>query len=352
MPQAIRLWRVGEVGGLAECAQAALNLEARLEEWLAHDISILSNDLLVIGRQVETAFGGFIDLLCIDRTGDLVIVELKRDKTPREITAQTLDYASWVADLSREAISAIASRYLGSAGSVEEAFRQRFCEELPDGLNESHRMLIVASRIDPSSERIIKYLSNAYGVNINAVTFHYFKEGDGQELLARIFLIDPIEVEYRHKKGPSRRQPNLSYENLEQLAEQNGVANLYLRLVSGLEEHLQKHTTRSSIGFAGIFDKSRKNIISLLPGESTQSKGLCYQLYLERFKRHFNLQQEEASALLPSHPEPWKYYPAASDDFSGFRGYFANEADVDRLLQGLAGRPVSAEPVTADLTRE
>jgi hypothetical protein len=48
-------------------------------------------------------------LLCIERTGDLVIVELKRDKTPREITAQTLDYASWVTELSRERISALVS---------------------------------------------------------------------------------------------------------------------------------------------------------------------------------------------------------------------------------------------------
>jgi hypothetical protein len=345
MPQEVRLWRVGNDDQLAECAPASLNLEARLEKWLARDVSILADDLLVIGQQVETAFGGFIDLLCIDRAGDLVIVELKRDKTPREITAQALDYASWVANLSRESISATASRYLGSAGSLEEAFRQRFGEELPDSINDSHRMLIVASRIDPSSERIIKYLSNGYGVNINAVTFHYFKTDEGEEFLGRVFLIDPNEVEYQTRtKGPSKRQPNLSYEELDQLAQQNGVGGLYRRLVSGLEEHLQKHTTRSSIGFAGIFDNSRKNIISLLPGESNRNDGLLFQLYLERFKELFGLSEEVALALLPQRRQPWKYYEAASDDFSGFRGYFANEAEVDHLLQGLAERGVAAEP--------
>jgi hypothetical protein len=35
----------------------------------------------------------------MDRRGDLIILELKKDKTPREITAQILDYASWVKDL-------------------------------------------------------------------------------------------------------------------------------------------------------------------------------------------------------------------------------------------------------------
>src|SRR5579864_6547673 len=181
MPQEVRLWSISKADRLLECAQASLNLEARLEEWLARDISILADDLLAIGRQVWTTYGGFIDLLCIDRIGDLVVVELKRDKTPRDVTAQTLDYASWVVALSRDDILAIASRYSGIAGSLEEAFRQRFGEELPESINESHRILIVASRIDPSSERIIKYLSNGYGVNINAVTFHYFKTNDSGE---------------------------------------------------------------------------------------------------------------------------------------------------------------------------
>lgn len=342
IPQEVRLWQIGSDDRLAECAQSSLNLESRLEGWLADDISILSSDLLVIGRQVETAFGGFIDLLCIDRNGDLVIVELKRDKTPREITAQVLDYASWVNDLSRDAIAGIAARYLGNRTSFEEAFQQHFGEELPESVNEDHRMLVVASKIDPSSERIIKYLSANYGVNINAVTFHYFKH-DGKEFLARVFLIDPTVVEYQTRtKGPSKRRPYLLYEELEQLAEQNGVGALYSRLTAGLEEHFQKHTTRSSICFAGIFDKSRKTVISLLPGESDASKGLRFQVYLERLKRLFGLSDEQALEILPQQREPWKYYESAGPDLSGFRGYFSMGQEVERFLQGLAQRTIVA----------
>ncbi|MCZ6492547.1 MAG: endonuclease NucS, partial [Planctomycetota bacterium] len=159
MPHEVRLWQIGDGDRLTECAPAPLNLESRLEEWLAQDISLISADLMVIGRQVETAYGGFIDLLCIEQSGDLVIVELKRDKTPREITSQTLDYASWVNDLSSDAITHIAGQYFGNGMSLDDAFKRHFREELPESVNEDHRMLIVASRIDPSSERIIKYLS-------------------------------------------------------------------------------------------------------------------------------------------------------------------------------------------------
>ena len=88
MPNEVRLWRIGPDDNLSEIQRASLDLEARLQEWLARDISILDPGLLVIDREAETDFGGYIDLLCIDAIGDLVVVELKRDRTPREITGR------------------------------------------------------------------------------------------------------------------------------------------------------------------------------------------------------------------------------------------------------------------------
>ena len=338
MLQEVRLWEIAEDDRLHECALSSLDLEARLETWLARDISILAPQLMVIGRQVETAFGGIIDLLCVDRAGNLVVVELKRDKTPREITAQCLDYASWIKDLSGDAISEIARSHLGAL-SLDEAFRQRFGEELPEAINENHSMLVVASRIDPASERIIKYLNTTYGVDINAVTFHYFRPGSGRELLARVFLIDPSDVEYQTlTKRPSKRRPNLTYEELEELAEQNGVDALYRRFVEGVEPHFQKHTTRSSLGFAAMLEASRKTVFSVLPGESTATDGLRFQVYIERLKELFGLSDEDALSLIPQCREPWKYYESADADLSGFQGYFVNQADIDRFVRGLAGR--------------
>ena len=87
MPEEVRLWKIQGGDTLSEISRPALDLEERLERWLERDISVLSPGLLVIGRQVPTDFGGVIDLLCLDRAGDVVVAELKRDKTPREITA-------------------------------------------------------------------------------------------------------------------------------------------------------------------------------------------------------------------------------------------------------------------------
>jgi hypothetical protein len=206
MPSEVRLWEILDRENLKEIEKTRLDLEGRIEDWLEEDISIISDALLVIGRQVRTDSGGFIDLLCIDSQGDITIIELKRDKTPRETTAQILDYGSWVQDLSGDDIIYIADEYLDDKGPLEEAFSEAFGEDLPDVLNEQHKMLIVASGLDPSSERIIRYLSDAYGVGINAVTFNYFRDEDEREYLARAFVVEPERVEYKVQiKGPSKR---------------------------------------------------------------------------------------------------------------------------------------------------
>lgn len=55
--------------------------------------------VLIIGRQVTTNLSTFIDLLGIDKTGNTIVVELKRGKTPRETVAQLLEYASFIENL-------------------------------------------------------------------------------------------------------------------------------------------------------------------------------------------------------------------------------------------------------------
>src|SRR3546814_10552761 len=76
-----------------------------------------------IGREVTIENGGRIDILAIDREGDLSIIELKRDRTPREVIAQVLDYASWVAGLTTKQVHDIALSKLEKL--LADAFRER-----------------------------------------------------------------------------------------------------------------------------------------------------------------------------------------------------------------------------------
>jgi len=334
MPQEVKLWKILDRKNLKEINKGKLDLEERIEDWLEQDISIISDDLLVVGRQVETDFGGIIDLLCLERNGDLAILELKRQKTPREITAQVLDYASWVKDLSNEKITDIANNYLGDRAPLKEAFGNQFGVELPEILNEHHKMLIVASEIDDSTERIIKYLSDTYGVSINATTFEYFPDEDGNEFLSKVFLIEPRQVEYKSQtRTISKRRPYLTYEQLKEIADKNGVGELYKQLFEGLENYFDyAGTTTSTAAFVGIIGGSRNTIFSLVPSESDASKGLHFQVYIDRFADYLKTDKLNLLKILPSELtdyKPWKNAPPM------ISGSFSNSGEIERFLSGI-----------------
>jgi hypothetical protein len=337
VPEDIRVWTILAGDGLREIEKEKLNLEARIESWIAKDISIISSDLLVIGKQVQTDFGMYIDLLCLDHNGDTVIIELKRDKTPREITSQALEYASWVKDLSNDTITEIANNYLQSKGSLEDAFKNKFETDLPEVLNERHKMLIVASEIDSSSERIIRYLSETYGVDINGVTFHHFRDANGQELLARIFLIEPsTQTRTIQTRGPGKRKPRLSDQELLALAESNGVGDLYGMLIEGLTRRFDANwTTGSSKTFIAEIDGNRKTVFSLIPGQSNPDEGVRFQVYINRLAKYLKTDVSKAISLLPRNKTDWKYTKDASDDWAGFVGFFRNAEEANHFLVGM-----------------
>jgi len=196
----MNLWKVSG-NNIKEINKTKLNYEERLEDWIVNDSSILGIDLLIIGRQVPTQFGGRIDLLCIDPQGDIVILELKRDRTPREIVAQILDYASWVKNLEYKEINTICLKYIDK--NLSSVFSDHFEFQLPENINTNHSMIIVAAELDDSSERIIQYLTDEYDININVIFFNFFKYGE-EEILGRAWLMDPevIQVKTEKRKPP------------------------------------------------------------------------------------------------------------------------------------------------------
>lgn len=163
-------------------------------------------DNLLIGRQEDTGFGGRIDLLAIAPDGSLVLIELKRDHTPREVVAQALDYAAWVEKLRAEEIAAIFSRF-APGRSLFDSFRQRFGQDLDEeGLNQNHQIIIVAAHIDDSTERIVAYLSERE-IPINVLCFQVFSNGT-EQLLSRAWLLDPVHTQVSAATGsPGPNEP-------------------------------------------------------------------------------------------------------------------------------------------------
>lgn len=204
------IWRIQD-NTLEPLPRRKLDQEKRLEEWVANDPGIIGLDLCMIGRQVKTAFGGFIDLLGMDQEGDLAIIELKRDRTPREVLAQLLDYASWVDGLGVEDIEPLVAKHSGK--SLAQAFLDHFEEPLPDTINQAHKLVVVAAQLDDSTERVAQYLADRHGLDINVAFFNVF-DLDGQEVLARSWLMDPETVEIMSTSRKQTRWGGIWFVNL------------------------------------------------------------------------------------------------------------------------------------------
>ena len=187
---------------LVELPLGNLDSEERLEDWIYADASLLGMELLMLGRQVVNPHGGRIDLLALDEEGNTVVLELKRGRTPREVVAQVLDYASWVQGLSYDDLDRICKKHRDTA--LATAFRARFDHSLPETVNDDHQLVIVASELDDSSERIVTYLAEERGLSINVVFFNVFFS-EGQEFIGRAWLRDPLDMEER--TGSKRRAP-------------------------------------------------------------------------------------------------------------------------------------------------
>jgi hypothetical protein len=332
----MNLWQVKN-SSLIELNKTKLGSENRLEEWLANDISLLGLELLVIGRQVSTINRGRIDLLAIDLHGDLFILELKRDKTPRDIIAQVLDYASWIRELDYDQINEIATDYLKK--SLPEVFREYFDEPLPESINTSHSMVIVASEFDESSERIVQYLSSEYKVNINVVFFSFFRQ-ESMELVGRAWLKDPDEVE----ETKSRKRAPWSgwlFLNIGEGEHRNwddntkygfiaaGQGARYSRELKRLKVGDKIFAYMQGLGYVGYGEVTQE--AKMIKDFSPQNDGkLLLQLPLKASKAHQNSDSPELSEWVVG--INW-LKTFSREKAKTFKGVFANQHIVCELRQ-------------------
>jgi RecB family endonuclease NucS len=93
-----------------------LNLRERahLQEWLADMPAALGEELLIIQKE----FDGFddtrerLDLLALDKDGQLVVIENKLDDTGRDVVWQVLKYAAYISSLTKAQIVDVYQAYL------------------------------------------------------------------------------------------------------------------------------------------------------------------------------------------------------------------------------------------------
>jgi hypothetical protein len=169
-----------------------------LQEWIANNPSCLNEDLLIIQKE----FDGFndtyerLDLLALDKQGNLVIVENKLDDTGRDVTWQVVKYASYCATLNSTEIITIFSQYLIKTGNTEkaEALLEQFLEtgDFRGKLNNgnSQRIVMIAGEYRKEVTSSVLWLLN-YGLRIQCFKVTPYKLNE--QLFLNMEQIIPIK---------------------------------------------------------------------------------------------------------------------------------------------------------------
>lgn len=140
-----------------------------LQEWLESNPESLDEEILIIQKE----FSGFydtnerLDLLALDKSGNLVIIENKLDDTGRDVTWQALKYASYCSTLTKEQIRKIYQQYLDKKGQNEEAtnklsefFNNTDYDELALNHRQSQRIILVAGSFRKEVTSTVLWLLN------------------------------------------------------------------------------------------------------------------------------------------------------------------------------------------------
>lgn len=156
---------------LQETSFSHLGLHERgdLQRLLRECIDVISPDTLVISEEFSSWSEGNrrIDLLGVHKTGDLVVIELKRDDAGH-MELQALRYAAMVSTMTlAQAIDAYQA-YLSSRGMPEDGAAQRITDFLENDakFGESVRIVLAASKFHKEITSTVLWL-NDRGLNIS-----------------------------------------------------------------------------------------------------------------------------------------------------------------------------------------
>jgi hypothetical protein len=170
-----------------------------LQEWISKNPESLGEDLLIIQKE----FDGFndtherLDLLAIDKQGNLVVIENKLDDSGRDVTWQALKYASYCSTLKKEQIRKIYQEFLDrntSGGNAEENlidfFEANDFAEIAINSGQTQRIILVAANFRKEVTSTVLWLLN-YKVRIQCFKVTPF-ENSGN-LLLNIEQIIPMK---------------------------------------------------------------------------------------------------------------------------------------------------------------
>ncbi len=223
----MKLFTVDKIGKLTPYTEHVFknsNQEADLELLLEKNPEYFfeGSNVLIIGRQVTTNLNTFIDLLGIDNSGNTVIIELKRAKTPRDTIAQLLEYASFIEKLDYSQLNTIFQDYSREENNLDEYHQQFFKNQSDEkvSFNKSTRLIIVAQEISREIQQTAQYLQNK-GFDIYCIEFKYFETPAGEKIITSDLTVG--DENFIQRRVQSASLPKVDQQQFLSLLDENGL---------------------------------------------------------------------------------------------------------------------------------
>jgi len=177
---------------LSKTSFSQLNLRERydIEEWIEKTPEILGEDLLIIYKELILPSGIRLDLLAIDKKANLVIIELKRDDSGRNLEWQSIKYVSYCSNFLVEDIFKYYAEYLESDEDDAQLIIEEFIDEEIDKLNEQQRIILVSKEFHSDVVSAVLWLRD-YQIDIECVRLTPYLDLN-QELFITTDMIIPL----------------------------------------------------------------------------------------------------------------------------------------------------------------
>lgn len=190
-----------DTGDLDRIEETEIATEENLEKYLiqAEGAEIGGVEILYVDQQGSPGEGGIFDIVGVDYQGNVVVIELKRDRTPRDIVAQALEYA---ASIRAEEYEQLNERYQEFIESEDISLRNKHTEffERDDPLsrrefNTDQRLLLVGREFNDLSLDMSDFLRE-HGIDVICVTYSAFSDAsDSLRLLTTESIRRPLVEE-------------------------------------------------------------------------------------------------------------------------------------------------------------
>ena len=172
-------------------AAAGFLERSHLQEWVLAHPEILGVDAKIVTFEFDNWSARSapdpsdrLDVLAVDRTGRLVVAELKRDRAPDTASMQAINYAAMVSRFSLDTLADAHARYLGS-GVTREAARadlQDWASDISDETLAPPRIVLLASEFGPTLTNTALFLFEA-GIDIRLRRYQLFETQGGERVL-------------------------------------------------------------------------------------------------------------------------------------------------------------------------